>query len=473
MRRREFVHALGAATASFRQSAPTAKPNIVFILADDLGWSDLGCYGADLHETPNLDRLARQGVRFSHAYSASPVCSPTRASIHTGKCPARLQMTIWRESARTPPLKSRLIPPMVEENLPLSEITLAKVLRNEGYMTAHVGKWHLGNAEHYPEAHGFDINIGGTVWGAPQTYFYPYSGDKLFGGEYRYIPGMAAGKPGEYLTDRLTSEAIRVVESAGDRPFFLNLCYHSVHTPIEGKPALVERFRGKRKPGLRHQNPGYAAMVSSLDENVGRLMAMLDQRRLSANTIVVFASDNGGFIGQHQGETVTDNYPLRSGKGALYEGGIRIPLIIRSPGLAAPGRVSSQRVCSTDFYPTLLEAAGVPASARRNAPLDGISLARLLSDPAARLPREDLFFHYPHYYPTTAPVSAMISRGWKLIEQLETGKVELYNLDQDPGENTDLAPAMADLAGQLRTRLHAWRAEVRAPMPATNPHFPQ
>ncbi len=477
MRRRDFVRTLGSAIGAglasnaLGQGVPGSKPNIIFILADDLGWADLGAYGADLHETPNLDRLARQGVRFDHAYSASPVCSPTRASIHTGKHPARLQMTIWRESARTPPLKNRLVPPVVEENLPLSEITLAEVLRDNGYRTAHVGKWHLGNAEHYPEAHGFDVNIGGSVWGAPQTFFYPYRGSRLYGGEYRYVPGLAGGKPGEYLTDRLTNEAIRVVEGAGDQPFFLNLCYHSVHTPIEAKPDLVERFRQKLNPRLRHQNATYAAMVSSLDENVGRLLATLDQWRLASNTIVVFASDNGGYIGKYQGETVTNNHPLRSGKGALYEGGIRVPLIVRAPQLNSPGRVSTQRVCSTDFYPTLLDLAGIPASAPRNAPMDGVSFARLVQDPGAQLQREELFFHYPHYYPTTAPVSAVISGNWKLIEFLETGTVELYDLGKDPGETRDLAAQMPDLANRLHRRLHDWRAEVNAPMPTTNPSF--
>lgn len=477
MTRRDFTRTLrsalsaGAASAAFGQTPPGPKPNIVFILADDLGWADLGSYGADLHETPNLDRLARQGVRFERAYSASPVCSPTRASIHTGKYPARLQMTTWRESARTPPLKNRLLPPMVEENLPLSETTLAEVLRENGYRTAHVGKWHLGDAEHYPEAHGFDINIGGSVWGAPQTYFAPYRGNRLYGGEFRYVPGLGGGPPGEYLTDRLTSEAIRVVENVGDRPFFLNLCYHSVHTPIEGKPELTEHFREKRNSSRHHRNANYAAMVSSLDDNVGRLLATLDQRRLASNTIVVFASDNGGYIGQYQGETVTDNYPLRSGKGALFEGGIAVPLIIRAPGLTAPGRVCPQPVCSTDFYPTLLELAGLPRDASWNAPMDGVSFAALIRNPAARLERKELFFHYPHYYPTTAPVSAVLSGQWKLIEFLEDGKVELYDLLKDRGESHDLSAAMPDLAGQLRQRLHAWRREVRAPMPAPNPNY--
>lgn len=275
--------------------ADEGLPNVVFILADDLGWGDLGCYGADLHQTPHLDRLAREGVRFTQAY-AMPVCSPTRASILTGRHAARLHLTIWREGALEPPHDQPLIPPSAIADLPTSEVTLAEVLKEAGYLTFHVGKWHLGDAAHSPETQGFDLNIGGTHWGAPATYFYPFSGPYGSSREFRYVPGLGLGKPGDYLDDRLTDEALKLMNEAGDRPFFLNLCFHCPHTPIEGKARLVEYFQSKLKPGLRHRNPGYAAMVQTLDENVGRVLARLEERGLASRTLVIFASDNGGYV---------------------------------------------------------------------------------------------------------------------------------------------------------------------------------
>ncbi len=467
MNRRQFFFSAASALA-----APARRPlNFVFFLADDLGWADTTPYGSDLHETPNLERLARESVRFTHAYAAGPVCSPTRASIHTGKCPARLGITIWRESARTPPRNRRLIPPMVEENLAHSEASIAKILRQAGYLNAHVGKWHLGNAEHYPETHGFDVNIGGTVWGAPATFFWPYSGGQLYGGEYRYVPGLQGGKPGEYLTDRLTDEALKVIDSASGRPFFLNLCHHTVHTPIEGKPDLVERYRRKITPGMRHKNAAYAAMVHSMDESVGRVLARIEQRGIADRTVVIFFSDNGGYIDPWRGEAVTNNYPLRSGKGALYEGGIRVPLMIRWPGGARSGVTCDEPVSSVDLYPTMLEMAGLAGIASHNAAVDGKSLVPLLKNPDARLGRDELFFHYPHYYQTTTPVSAILARDWKLLEYFEDGHLELYNLRDDLSETRNLAEAMPDKAKELGARLVAWRQSVNAPMPAPNPNF--
>ncbi len=447
--------------------AAARPPNVVFILADDLGWSDLACYGADLHETPHLDQLARQGVRFTHACAMS-VCSPTRSCILTGRHAARLHMTIWREGALQVPRDKPLLPPPAITDLPASEVTLAEALKAAGYLTFHVGKWHLGDAEHSPETQGFDVNIGGTHWGAPATYFYPFRG--VSGSrDFRYMPGLGLGKPGDYLTDRFTDEAIKLIEAAGNHPFFLNLWFHNPHAPIEGKPALVERYRGKLKPGLHHQNPDYAAMVQTLDENVGRIMAALKKCGLAEHTLVVFNSDNGGAITQNRGRQITDNSPLRSGKGSLYEGGIRVPLIIRLPGVTPRGAICDEPVICTDFFPTILEICGItPTQPAPAGPLDGVSLLPLLKKPDSHLARDALFFHYPHYYPTTTPVSAVRAREWKLLEYLEDNRVELYNLREDPAEQHDLADRQPDRAGQLRDRLHAWRAEVGAQMPQRN-----
>lgn len=449
-RRQLLASALGGIA-----TAQTRPPNIILILADDLGWADTTPYGSDLHETPNLQRLASEGVRFTQAYAAAPVCSPTRASIMTGKFPARLHITIWHEAAAKPPKNRAVVPPIAEGNLPHSEITLAEVLKDRGYLTAHVGKWHLGTAGYYPETQGFDVNIGGTFWGAPQTFFYPYRGNKRFGGEYRYVPHLELGKPGEYLTDRLTDEALQVIEKAGTQPYFLNLWYHSVHTPIEGKPEYVKHFEGKLNENLNHRNPQYAAMVRSLDENVGRIL-----QRAGDNTLVVFASDNGGFINEYEGRAVTNNSPLRSGKGSLYEGGIRIPLMIRGPGVAK-GAVCEVPVVTNDLYPTLIQAAGGNDPGKH----DGLSLWELLRNPKSKLNREEFFFHYPHYYATTSPVSAVRSGNWKLLEYLEDGRLELYDLAADPSEKQNLANSNAAKARDLKARLDAWRTAVNAQMP--------
>lgn len=447
-------------------SAASRPPNVVFLLADDLGWADLACYGADLHETPRLDQLAREGVRFTQAYMM-PVCSPSRAAILTGRHAARLHLTIWREGALTPPRDRKLLPPPAITDLPPSEVTLAEVFKAAGYLTFHVGKWHLGDADHSPETQGFDLNIGGTHWGAPATYFHPFSGPSGQSREFRCVPGLGLGKPGEYLTDRLTDEALKLIDTAGDRPFFLNLWFHVPHTPMEGKPKLVEKYRAKTKPGLHHQNPDYAAMVETLDDNVGRVLDRLQERKLTENTLVIFASDNGGYTNHNRGRQVTDNSPLRSGKGSLYEGGIRVPLMVRLPGVTPRATVCAEPVMCTDFFPTILELCGLGANAQPKSagPLDGVSLVPLLRQPQSHLRRDALFFHYPHYYPTTTPVSAVRAGDWKLLEYFEDNHVELYDLRGDPGEHRDLASAQPERAAQLRATLRAWRADVGAQLP--------
>jgi len=444
------------------------RPNFVFIVVDDLGWTGLRCYGSDLHETPHIDRLACQGVKFTDAYAAAPVCTPTRAAIMTGKYPARLHMTLWRQGARRPPSNHKLIPPVTVGNLPLKQVTVAEVLKSAGYATAHIGKWHLGDAAHYPETQGFDVNIGGNQFGATDTFFFPYRGNKYWG-QFYHVPHLERGKKGEYLTDRLTDEALKAVDAMKDRPFFLHLAYYTVHTPIEAKQALVDRYAKRITPGMRHTNATYAAMVHSLDENVGRLLTRLDQLGLTDNTMVILTSDNGALLTWLRKHRVTSNFPLRSGKMSLYEGGVRVPLIVRWPGVAAAGTVCNEPVGSIDFYPTILAAAGLEGDPVHNADLDGLSLVPLLKNPRAKLNRQALFWHSPHYFPVMAPVTSMRARDWKLLEFHEYMRVELYNLREDIAEEHDLAADMPDRVAQLRSQLHDWRRAVSAQMPTPNP----
>lgn len=448
------------------------KPkNVVVILADDLGWSDLDCYGADLHETPNLDKMAKDGMRFTRAYAASPVCSPTRGSLLTGSHPARLHMTIWRESAANPPRDRPLIPPVTIENLPRSKASLAEQFHDAGYLTAVVGKWHLGDMAHGPEAHGFDVNIGGTHWGAPTSFFYPYRGPFGSEKEFRYIPHLELGKEGEYLTDRLTKEAVRVIDGAGNRPFFLLMAHHAPHTPIQAKPGDIEYFQKKLKPAMKHQNPAYAAMIKSLDESVGEIVDHLERSGKSKDTVLVFTSDNGGFVGEYGGQTVNNNHPLRSGKGSLYEGGIRVPLIVKCPGSIAPGSEFSAPVLSTDLPKTLLETSVPEMRQGAHSGPDGISLAAILRDPKIGIPSRSLFFHYPHYYSTTTPAGAIQKDQMKLIEYFEDGRLELYDLARDPSETRNLAAQYPELSGRLHRELKDWRTRVEAQMPVRNPAY--
>jgi len=462
-----------AASPATSQPGKPKPPNVILILVDDLGWSDLACYGSDLHETLHLDKLARQGVRFTDAYSASPVCSPTRAGLLTGKHPARLGMTIWREGALSPPRNRRLLPAAAVADLPHAETTLAESLQSAGYLTALVGKWHLGDADHAPETHGFDVNIGGTHWGAPATFFSPYRGSFGQARERRYVPHLELGKPGEYLTDRLTDEALRVIDhaKARDRPFFLYLAHHAPHTPIEAKPELVKRYEKKITPKSRHRNPAYAAMIHSLDESVGRIVERIEKLGLTERTVILLVSDNGGYVGTYEGKTVANNGSLRSGKGSLYEGGVRVPLIVAWPGVTPSGAVCREPVVSTDLYWTILDVTGCKVKEPPKGERDGQSLVPLLKDVKASLGRDALYWHYPHYYATTTPVSAIRAGDWKLLEYHEDSRVELYHLKDDLGETKDLAAKMTDKSEELLRGLRAWRKGVNARMPTPNPEF--
>ena len=456
------------ATSLFAQS----RPNVVLVLADDLGWADLGCYGADLHETPHLDRLASQAMRFTRAYAPAPVCTPTRASIMTGKHPARLHMTIWSEGALKGPTDRPLQQADSLHDLPLAEVTLAEHFQKAGYLTALVGKWHLGDANHSAETQGFDVNIGGTHWGAPQTFWWPYRGVGRFGSEFRYVPHLEYGRTGEYLTDRLTDEALKVIDHAAEQqqPFFLYLAHHAPHTPIEAKSDDVQYFASQLKPELHHQHPVYAAMIRSLDQSVGRVMDRLKERKLDQNTLVIFTSDNGGYIGTatHAGRElpITNNWPLRSGKSSLYEGGLRVPLIVHWPGVTGQGQLNSQPVVLTDLFPTLLNLVMSRDEAQRHS-VDGLDLSGILRDATKPLARDELYFHYPHYYhaPPTTPCGAIRSGDWKLIEWFEDHRTELYHVARDESETNDLASQYPERVTALRSRLSAWRTEVNANMP--------
>ncbi len=439
---------LSCERAVAERPGPTDRPNVAFLLIDDLGWADLGCYGSRYYETPRIDRLARQGMRFTDAYAACPACSPTRASILTGKYPARLHLTDWIPG-RTPP-KAKLRIPEWRKYLPREEVTLAEVLRPAGYATAAIGKWHLGGEPYFPEHQGFDLNVAGSNAGAPRSYFHPYGGR----------PKLAGGEPGEYLTDRLTDEAIAFLTAHRAEPFFLYFCHYAVHTPIQAKDSLVAKYRDKPTSGGQ-RSPAYAAMVESVDRSVGRLLDALDRLDLADRTVVILFSDNGGLARP----TATSNAPLRSGKGFPYEGGVRVPLVVRWPGVVPPGSTCREVVTSVDFYPTLLEITGVEGDAAHNAEVDGASLVPLLRQAGAPA-RDAVYWHYPHYNPIGGyPYGAVRQGDWKLIEVYEDMHVELYNLRDDLGETTNLARQKPDLAATLRARLHQWRRAVDAQMP--------
>lgn len=462
--RRQFLTSLAAGGAAYALAGCGArpKPNFVFILADDLGWRDLSCYGSDFYETPNIDRLAAEGMRFTDAYAACPVCSPTRASILTGKYPARLHLTDWIAGFNYPDRK--LLPPEWTMYLDTGEITIAEALGAADYVSASVGKWHLGGEDYWPEKQGFAVNIAGTHAGSPPTYFSPYRGANGNG-----IATLAAGPEGEYLTDRLTDEALAWMEDNRDRPFFLYLSHFAVHIPIEAKEAIAAAYRAKADDASLQHNPEYAAMIASVDQSVGRVTDKLHELGIEDNTVVVFFSDNGGLMGNARYPHVTSNDPLRAGKGTAYEGGVREPLIVRWPEVTEPGSVCNEVVTSVDFYPTLLDIAGVAGADGRTP--DGVSLTPLLRG-GDTLGREAVYWHYPHYHNQGATPFGAVRRGdYRLIEFYEDGRTELYNLAEDIGETRDLSASMPGLTRELRDMLHRWREEVGAQMPRPNPDY--
>lgn len=460
------------------------RPNIIFVLIDDMGWKDLGCYGSSFYETPNLDRLASEGVLFTDAYAAAPVCSPTRASILSGKYPARVGVTNFIGASQT---RGKLLDAPYVDHLPLEEKSIAAALRETGYATWHVGKWHLGGRPYYPENHGFDVNVGGCDWGHPMYgYYSPYG-----------IETMPDGPDGEYLTDRLTNEAIGLVkrhqERTNGQPFFLYLSHYAVHTPIQGKRDLLDKYIQKaKKMGLDRVNAleqggffpsdhkkskrivrrriqsdvEYAAMVENLDENIGRLLNAVKVSGLSDNTVIFFTSDNGG-LSTAEGSP-TSNAPLSEGKGWMYEGGLREPLIVKWPGVTKPGSVCTVPVTSPDFFPTFLEMAGQSHNNKRN--LDGTSLVPLLRG-ETQLNREAIFWHFPHYANQGGTPGSSVREGdYKLIEFYEDGRLELFNLRTDIGECRNCVSECAEVAESLHQKLVKWRGEIEAILPSPIAH---
>ena len=436
---------------SFAENLAAAeRPNVVLILADDLGWTDLASFGSDFHETPHLDQLARDGMKFTQSYSACPVCSPTRAALMTGKYPARLHVTDWIPGLM--PDNPKLLVPNWTKYLSLEESTIAEQFKAAGYATASIGKWHLGGEIYYPEKHGFDVNIAGTEKAAPPSYIAPWR-----------IATLAEGEEGDYLTDRLGGEALNFIERVRERPFFLYLSHFAVHTPIQGRPDLVKKYKDKSKAGLTHHNAAYAAMLESMDATVGLIRTKLAELKLAERTIILFTSDNGGRV------PTTSNAPLRFGKASAYEGGVRVPLIVHWPGVTKQGTISDVPVITMDLFSTLIEMCGLAGGPDG----DGVSLVPLLRG-NENLTREALFWHYPHHQHYqlggAMPYGAIRSGDFKLVEFFNDMHVELYNLREDIGEQRDLASAMPAKVEELRARLHSWRKEVGAQMPTTNPN---
>lgn len=515
-----FLLAVALVASPFGYSAQqNERPNIVFFLIDDLGWADLGVYGSTFYETPNLDQLAADGMRFTDAYATCHVCSPSRASILTGKYPARLGLTDWlqgRGDRNFQPLQAVKTVPA----LPLEETTIAETLRGHGYLTGMFGKWHVGEAEAGPLYQGFDVQVPQNWYkGWPKAgYYFPFKMDGI------------DGEPGDYLTDNLTDEALDFIEASKDEPFFLYMSYFAVHDPIQGRKDLVAKYTKKRdalphddkpfalegnpdsetqftpeqldemintpayagyhllpnrmvKIKQRQDNPQFAAQVEGMDENVGRILAKLKDLGLDENTVVIFTSDNGVMAAANFSTASKEinpkkldfgyaggALPLRGAKGFMYEGGIRVPLIVKWPGKIKAGTESAEPVIGTDLYPTILQMVGLPLMPEQHA--DGVSLAPILAKQEG-LERDAIYWHFPHYsnHGLQSPGAAIRSGKYKLLEYFENGTVQLFDLTEDLGEQNDLSKMHPEIVQHLQEKLHAWRDEVGAKMMVANPNY--
>ncbi len=478
--RRSFLKTMGAGAVGTAlahssilnsASANASKPNIVLIFIDDLGWIDIGCYGSKFYDTPNIDRLASQGMKFTNAYAACAVCSPTRASIMTGRYPARLGVTDWIrarfQGGKIPEDKQNpsgyeggnnreLLCPENALWMELDEITIAELLKPAGYTSCHIGKWHLGADDWYPDKQGFDYNVGGCDFGQPPSYFDPYCNNNQ-----GCIPTIEPREKGEYLTDREADEAESFIRAHKDTPFFLYMANYAVHTPIQAKHNLIEKYQEK-EPVDGQDNAKYAAMVESVDHCVGKIMDTLQELNLDDNTMIIFTSDNGGLLGP------TDNAPLRSGKGYPYEGGIREPFIVRWPGKVKAGTVDHTPVCSIDCLPTICDAAGVEIPKDR--PIDGKNLMPLIKQTGS-LDRDALYWHFPHYRHGNSPYSIIRKGDWKLIKHYVGPKFELFNLKEDLSEKHNLAKSNPKKLKELHADLQDWLKQCGAKMPKPNPNY--
>jgi arylsulfatase A len=436
-------------------------PNVVLILIDDLGWQDLGVYGSQFYETPHIDRLASQGIRFTNAYSASPVCSPSRASLLTGKNPANLKFTghITSIGKHRYPEKGKIIPPVDRMYVPTEEVMIPEALSNLGYVSASIGKWHVGDKEDYfPTKQGFDVNIAGYEHGSPPTYWGPYEKDQAWNPVIKNLDDRVAG---EYLTDRLTDEAIKFIEKNKEKPFFLYLSHYGVHTPLEAPDSLVRKYEQKLLQVGGQKNAVYGAMVENMDWNVGRLLSSLEEMNLEEETILIFCSDNGGDA------SITNNAPLRAGKGFVYEGGIRIPLIVKWPGAVKAGTTTDLPVITDDLLPTIVEMVGgqMPEG------LDGRSLVGPMARNEA-LDRTSLAWYYPHYSPQAKmPGYAIRSGRYKLVEHYDPQKVELYDLASDVSEGEDLSSQMPEKVKELQGKFTEWLQAFDPIVHTDNPSY--
>ncbi len=455
------------------------KPNIILILIDDMGYKDLGCYGSSFYETPNIDKLALDGMLFTQGYASCPVCSPSRGSILTGKYPARVGLTnfIGRHTW------GKVIDAPYFRYLPLEEYSIAKAMKAGGYNTWHIGKWHLGDGEHCPENHGFDVNVAGCDMGAPRSgYFSPWN-----------IPTLEDGEDGDYITDRITDEAIDLIDKNKDKPFFMYLSHYAVHTPIQAKEEDIERFRVKAKRMRLDQTDPfvvgekfpcdhkkdmnvtrrtlqsdvvYAAMIYNLDYNIGKLIDKLKADNIYDDTVIFFTSDNGGLSSSEGSPTC--NAPLSEGKGWMYDGGVREPFIVKATGITREKSVCTTPVIGTDFYPTILELAGLEPIPEQHA--DGVSIVPLLK--GGEIDREALFWHYPHYGNQGSTPGAAVRKGdYKLIKFFEDNHTELYNLAQDISETFDLSSVNPEISLEMEQMLNSWLIDIEAKIPVVNENY--
>ncbi len=462
-----------------QNQAAAKKLNVVFFLADDVGWKDLGCYGSSFYETPNLDALAKDGMRFTRAYAAAPVCSPTRASLLTGKYPLRMGITdyisgVWNTPAEAPKWKRNtpLLPAYNNDRLSHHEYTLAEAMKSAGYVTYYAGKWHLGPKDFWPQAQGFQTNAGGFTAGQPPSYFSPYKN-----------PMLADGPEGEYLPERLAGETAAFIRANKEKPFFVYHSFYLAHTPLQAKEDMIRKYMEKAKSLNRTDSFGmegtskirlnqsfavYAAMIEAMDNAVGNIITALKEEGLYDQTLIVFTSDNGGLSTSERHPT--SNVPLRAGKGWMYEGGIREPLLVRWPGVTKPGHVSDAVVMSPDFYPTVLSCTGQRPIAQQH--IDGISFSGVLQ--GKQPVKRTLYWHYPHYGNQGGrPASCIMNGDWKLIRWYGDGEdtYELYNISNDLSEKENLVQKQPARVAAMKKKLELFLKEGHAKFPVINPEY--